>query len=344
MTSRAIWVACLIYCFALGATANPERSIDASIFTHFEVYGSSSGSTHDSFTLGETALFATGQLSDRFSFLAEGTYQQSRYRDDPSSLERIQVRYELDRDNWLSVGKMHTPVNYWNDTYHHGRLFFPTINRPLFFKSFVPIHEVGVRLGGADLFGSGIGYDFVLGSGQSVGDEFFTKGVKATSFSLNWSPNKQLYLMASYYRDEGSDGHSSSHHNHGEIGQQSADPHLGRGYQMLSFSANWQGGKWSSITELAVNREKHGSNNYAAFQYLGYDITDRWTLYGLFDHVDVIEQAVRFEAGQDTRVGLGSKFDFNTNTTFKLEAVRRLQNTHHSDYHNVIEAQVAIGF
>lgn len=46
---------------------------------------------------------------------------------------------------------MHTPVNEWNDAYHHGRLFFPTIDRPYSFGEFVPVHEVGLRLSGENL-------------------------------------------------------------------------------------------------------------------------------------------------------------------------------------------------
>ena len=47
-----------------------------------------------------------------------------------SALERARLKYEY--REWLSVivGKMHKPVNYWNDVYHHGRLFFPVIDRP----------------------------------------------------------------------------------------------------------------------------------------------------------------------------------------------------------------------
>ena len=82
---------------------------------------------------GESALFLTGNLSDKLSFLAESTFQAQEYREDQLTLERIRLRYELNRDHAISIGKMHTPVNYWNDSYHHGRFFYPTINRPLVF-------------------------------------------------------------------------------------------------------------------------------------------------------------------------------------------------------------------
>ena len=96
----------------------------------------------------------------------------------------------------MSVGKMHTPVNEWNDAYHHGRLFFPTIDRPYSFGEFVPIHEVGLRLSGENLGAKRAFYDVVLGSGQSAGDDVFPSGVQILTLGrLCWcayqTPQKQ---------------------------------------------------------------------------------------------------------------------------------------------------------
>src|SRR5665647_1763752 len=45
------------------------------------------------------------------------------------------ITYNIQGNNNIIIGKIHTPLNYWNDTYHHGRFFFPTIERPLIFGS-----------------------------------------------------------------------------------------------------------------------------------------------------------------------------------------------------------------
>ena len=85
-------------------------------------------------------------------------------------MERARLKYEF--REWLSVivGKMHTPVNYWNDVYHHGRLFFPTIDRPRSFGTHVPIHTLGLRLQGQNIGKLRFGYDLVIGNGMSSND------------------------------------------------------------------------------------------------------------------------------------------------------------------------------
>ncbi len=102
-----------------------EPSINANVFTHFEAYKAADESDVDDLRWGESALFVTGRLTDRLSFLTEISFEMPKYRDRPVAVERLRLRYDLNRDNWLILGKMHTPVNYWNDNFHHGRLFFP---------------------------------------------------------------------------------------------------------------------------------------------------------------------------------------------------------------------------
>ena len=144
------------------------QDINANFFSHMELTNSDAARASDrEAAWGESALFLTGNLSDKLSFLAESTFQAQEYREDQLTLERIRLRYELNRDHAISIGKMHTPVNYWNDSYHHGRVFYPTINRPLVFGRFIPVHEAGIRLSGQPTDITGFGYDVVLGTGQS---------------------------------------------------------------------------------------------------------------------------------------------------------------------------------
>ena len=82
-----------------------------------------------SFGFGEQDLFITSQLNDRFSFLGESVFKftPSSPTEYSVSIERVVIKYNFAGNNNLLIGKHHTPINYWNDTYHHGRLFFPTI-------------------------------------------------------------------------------------------------------------------------------------------------------------------------------------------------------------------------
>jgi len=96
------------------------------------------------FGLGEQDLFITSEITERLSFLGETVFKYS--LDSPTdfniSIERVILKYNYAGNHSVLLGKHHTPINYWNDTYHHGRVFFPTVERPLLFsEGFIPLHH-----------------------------------------------------------------------------------------------------------------------------------------------------------------------------------------------------------
>lgn len=355
----------------VAANLRAEPSLDANIFTHIEAYDSSEDTPMDDVSWGESALFLTGRLSDRWSFLSEISFQMPKYRDETVKVERLRVRYDLNRDNWFIFGKVHTPVNYWNDNFHHGRLFFPSINRPLSFQRFIPIHETGLRFAGNSLFGSALGYDVMLGTGQSNGDDVFADGVRSYTGTLSWSPDNDFKIMASYYKDTIIDhGNNPFHsHNHGgdmrptamaietmdmnDMASMGMAPSSGDGiagqditYELISYSMFWRGESFTTLTELSMNRSSgEGGFNEAIYQYVGYHLNEDVTLYGLFDLVNVDAAEVHFAPGRESRYGFGLEYAFGLNATLKLELRRRDDQTDKLDlYSNEIQAQLSFGF
>ena len=65
--------------------------------------------------------------------------------------EKMQLLYDYYKNHSIIIGKIHTPVNYWNDVYHHGRVFFPSIDRPTSFSYLVPLHNLGIQFQGQNL-------------------------------------------------------------------------------------------------------------------------------------------------------------------------------------------------
>src|SRR6185312_1674443 len=121
-----------------------------------------------SFGFDEQDLFITSQLNDRFSFLGESVfkYEKSSASDFNVSIERLIVKYNYYGNHNIIIGKVHTPINYWNDTYHHGRVFYPTIESPMLFDAeIIPLHTTGVNFQGHDLGNIKFGYDFLIGNG-----------------------------------------------------------------------------------------------------------------------------------------------------------------------------------
>ncbi len=343
---------CVLLAGLLSASLVNAQDINANWFTHFEFDGSKTAEAADrEFEWGESALFLTGN-SGRWSFLSEATFQAEKYRDKQFTLERIHVRYEFNRDNAISFGKMHTPVNYWNDNFHHGRYFFPTINRPWSFSRFVPIHEVGVRLSGQSPMVEGVGYDLVVGSGQSVGNDAFSRGIQSYTASFNWAPTAQSRTIVSYYRDSIlSHQDSPNHHAMGmddHAGPDVAvDSNLNKDipYELLSWSLHHEGDAWRTLTDLSANRTDSGDWNWAAFQYVGYHLNESLSLYGLLDYVNVSRSEVHFAPGIAQRYGLGVEWFATNNISLKVEA-RSEHGFSAGPYGDskVLEAQLALGF
>ena len=112
-----------LFCFSQVAHGMSAGEWNVRMFGHFEAATGDDALYSDDVMLGETAMFVTGRLSSKWSILSEISYQPKRYRSDTVKVERLRLRYELSANHWMSFGKMHTPVNEWNDAYHHGCLF-----------------------------------------------------------------------------------------------------------------------------------------------------------------------------------------------------------------------------
>jgi hypothetical protein len=110
----------------------------------------------NTFTIGQLALFLTSELAPNLSLITEVSLETPEDADSQiAEVERLQLRWApLDAVN-LSVGRMHTLLGYWNQAFHHGTWLQTTVFRPEIYRweddggGLLPVHEVGVRFGGA---------------------------------------------------------------------------------------------------------------------------------------------------------------------------------------------------
>jgi len=110
-------------------------------------------STEAGFFVGEFDLYLVGRLSQRFSFLAETVFEYETDGETRAEVERIFVKYAHSDRLWASLGRRHTPLGYWNETFHHGLILQPTVERPRALRfedhdGILPIHSVGLDVGG----------------------------------------------------------------------------------------------------------------------------------------------------------------------------------------------------
>ena len=172
------------------------------------------------FGLGEQDLFITSEINERLSFLGETVFKFSvaSPTDFNISVERIILKYNYSGNHSVLLGKHHTPINYWNDTYHHGRVFFPTIERPLLFAlGIIPLHTTGVSLQGQNLGALRFGYDAMVGNGIGSGDVVDNNPFKSVTLAVHIKPTDGMRLGASFYHDAISKGSTMHNHSGGTI-------------------------------------------------------------------------------------------------------------------------------
>jgi hypothetical protein len=98
--------------------------------------------------------------------------------DDENELERLQVGYNLSKDNTIWLGRFHQPISAWNHQYHHGAYLQPSISRPSIENwedddGLLPAHITGVMVDAWQPLGAnqGIRYAASLGIAPTLAQD-----------------------------------------------------------------------------------------------------------------------------------------------------------------------------
>jgi hypothetical protein len=293
-----------------------------------------------SFNLGEQDLFINSELNDRFTFLGESVFKFS--LNSPTtfdvSIERIVLKYNLSGNHNLLLGKHHTPLNYWNDSYHHGRVFFPTIGRPLLFEdNFIPLHTTGLGIQGLNLGDTRFGYDVLVGNGIGSNDFVDNDKAKSVTVAIHVKPMDNLRIGASWYHDQISKG-AKVHDGH--LLEQLVKQ------QLVSGSIAYFGKQFEFLSEatLALNRsDSTGSQkSIGMYAYTGVKIREKIVPYLRFDYMHYGAGEVFFLKNNATSIIGGLRYIINYLAVVKLEYQR--QDRSLTGVTDKVSAQVAIGF
>jgi hypothetical protein len=126
----------------------------------------------NTFFLGQLGLMTHSRLSENVSVMSEIVFQ---YKDDESAsttIERLQLQYQVNDLVNFRLGRTHTPFGYWNETFHHGTWYQTTVLRPELLRfhdggSVLPIHSVGLEMYGSQpLRIMDIQYNFGVANGR----------------------------------------------------------------------------------------------------------------------------------------------------------------------------------
>ncbi len=293
-----------------------------------------------SFNLGEQDLFINSELNDRFSFLGETVFKFS--LSSPTtfdiSIERVVLKYNFAGNNNLLFGKHHTPINYWNDTYHHGRVFFPTIGRPLLFDDvFIPLHTTGLGVQGMNLTDIKFGYDVMVGNGIGSNDFADNDKYKSITAAVHIKPADGLRIGASYYHDKISQG-AKLHDGH-VLPKQVEQ-------QLLTGSVAYFGKKFEFLSEATGafnNTDSTGKqSNLAMYAYTGLKIKEKLIPYLRFDYLNYADKDLFFMEGDAISITAGIRYVINYLAVVKLEYARSKRDL--APAVDKVAMQVAIGF
>ncbi len=325
-------------------------------FGHLEFAARRADSTDVYFTIGEHSLFLTSALSPRVSFLGEFVvrYNASSATTYLPSIERALVRYAYADKHAVIVGKVHTPVNYWNDVYHHGRLFFPTIDRPMAFSHFVPLHTLGVQLQGQNIGAWNFGYDLMAGNGIASNDAYHAGVQPALMATAHIKPLTGTRFSASLYYDAMERNGYGAHSGHTASSSRPAKPYVGPvDFTLGSLSAAWFRGKVEGLVELSLNRSATDTlgvaMNPAAFAYLGYKVGDQLTPYLFVDHVRAEPNDLHVYEIRRANRGIGLRYDVSPLASLKLQLENGIEHHPHMGFDHAVRSnslrlQFAYGF
>jgi hypothetical protein len=301
------------------------------------------------FGLGEQDLFITSEITERLSFLGETVFKYS--FDSPTdfniSIERVILKYNYAGNHSVLSGKHHTPLNYWNDTYHHGRVFFPTVERPLLFsEGIIPLHTTGVSLQGQNLGRLRFGYDLMLGNGLGSGDIADNNPFKSLTAAVHVKPINGARFGVSLYHDVISKGSLLHNHSNG-----SSTVALDRILQRIvtasvAYNDSLFSKKYELLAEssMAMNTaDSLGTQNaVASYVYAGLRLTEKIIPYVRVDDIRYHKQEVYFHDHRVQSFVGGLRYELSYLAVFKLE----YQHTNHystADTDQMI-FQVAVGF
>ena len=161
---------------------------------------------------GQFVLHMASKLSRSFDVFAEISLS-ARDSEYVVELERGVIKYSHNDYLKISVGRFHTPVNWWNNAFHHGAWLQTTIDRPAmtrFGGEFIPVHFVGGIVEGNIPSGTAhLAYAFGVGNGRSEntargGDAGDVNNNRALLLKLYSRPAwpYRLEVGGAYYRDK----------------------------------------------------------------------------------------------------------------------------------------------
>jgi hypothetical protein len=293
------------------------------------------------FNTGTFALFVTSQLSDRMSVLSEVSFSNT---DNKTSfeLQRLMVRYNVQDYFSVRVGKMFTPIGYWNNQFTLGLVLQPTIQRPAALRTVsdggvLQYKDNGVQLEGENITSARLSYKVLIGNG--VG--YFGSNEKAdhhvgVTAQVAAEPAEGLKIIASGMFDRIEKGKSNPN------GTIASLPENGNLRLLVGSIAYMNSEKKPEFIAEFLHQASTFDNigkrsSYSGYIYGGYKVTNKITPYFLYNYTQAGQsntQADPYFAPLPVNISLltlGARYKFTSSFVFKIEYEMATTNTIYQD-------------
>jgi hypothetical protein len=317
------------------------------------------------FTIGQLDFFVSQSIGERVDLLTELVVEGDPSGEFAVDLERFQIGYLFSNLLTVTAGRIHTPLGFWNATYHHGAHFQPSIDRPDIIKfeddgGLLPVHLIGLSATGYQRLGPIITeYDIAVGNGAKV-DGTFGSGTltpnsvtdndarKAVAYRLEFRPavlpSAGLGISGYLDRVEVFDTSGPTPTISDEVNQVIWGGDLSYDHTPVQIIGEYYNVRNSQrITTSALQGNFHNS---LFFIHAGYMFLEQFTLYARYEQQNVhnLEDPYFKAIGAFDRKKVigGLRFDISLNSAIKVEA-RHIDPKNYDEYQEYA-AQWTIAF
>jgi hypothetical protein len=309
---------------------------------------------------GPLVLFATSQLGERFSVAGELHAHYMHTIGAEVEVERIYIRYYWKDFMSFRMGRMYTPIGFWNQNYNFGLVLQPNIGRPRMLQpthdgGFISTRDAGFMIEGEEISNARIFYKVLIGNGSGRNG-----GYLGTPYNLGHAHDLSPTLQLGFEPSPGLKISASASWNQFEEGDldQFGDvvvedmkiSLLGGSISFINPDSNFE-----LIAEYYKSTNKYANQGSktspSAFLYAGYKVSDKVVPYIFIEHLSFDESDPFYDreniyTGQffvnSQEYNLGVRYRANPNVVVKFEASALKQKLYGWTYGPKL--QVAFGF
>lgn len=171
-------------------------------------YNGDQKSNSSYFRGGQFVIFVTSQISERVSVAGELNAHYEALEDGPNTeIERLYLRYSINDNLAIRIGKTYNPIGFWNLNYNLGAILQPTIVRPQILRAthdggFTQARDIGVMFEGENLGSSRFFFKIFVANGRGrngggQGTPYALGKTVATNAQIGFEPVEGLKVSAS---------------------------------------------------------------------------------------------------------------------------------------------------